>query len=110
MARRHVIGEGGVLVIAAGAQIGGDALALEKDLDSVRRQAHLDLAARPRCLVQIRQQPIAVSRRNVVTLRLRFRSEGNMSNCQQSLVRSAWNRRAGGSRPRRSSSSPQYRR
>jgi len=46
MARRHVIGEGGVLVIAAGAQMGGDALALEKDLDSVRRQAHLDRAAR----------------------------------------------------------------
>jgi hypothetical protein len=46
MTRRHVIGKGGVPVIAAGAQMGGDALALEKDLDGARRQAYLDLAAR----------------------------------------------------------------
>src|ERR1700726_4846502 len=45
VARRHVIGDGGVAVIAAGAQMRGDALALEKDLDGARRQPHLDLAA-----------------------------------------------------------------
>ena len=43
VARRHVIGDGGVAVIAAGAQMRGDPLALEKDLDSARRQPHLDL-------------------------------------------------------------------
>src|SRR6185437_15731051 len=43
MARRHVIGDGGVPVIAAGAQMRGDPVALEKDLDSARRQPHLDL-------------------------------------------------------------------
>ena len=33
-----------MLVIAAGAQMRGDPLALEKDLDGARRQPHLDLA------------------------------------------------------------------
>jgi hypothetical protein len=45
MARRHVIGDRGVPVIAAGAQVRGDPLALEKDLDGARRQPHLDLTA-----------------------------------------------------------------
>ena len=45
VARRHVIGDGGVPVIAAGAQMRGDPLALEKDLDDARGQPHLDLAA-----------------------------------------------------------------
>ena len=45
MARRHVIGDGGMAVIAAGAQMRGDPLALEEDLDGTRRQPHLDLAA-----------------------------------------------------------------
>jgi hypothetical protein len=40
-----VIGNGGVPVIAAGAQMRGDPLAFEKDLDHTRRQPHLDLAA-----------------------------------------------------------------
>ena len=40
-----MIGDGGVLVIAAGAQMRGDPLALEEDLDGARRQPHLDLAA-----------------------------------------------------------------
>ena len=39
-----MIGHGGVAVIAAGAQMHGDALALEKDLDGARRQPHLHLA------------------------------------------------------------------
>jgi hypothetical protein len=38
-------GTGGVPVIAAGAQMRGDALALEKDLDGARRQPDLDFAA-----------------------------------------------------------------
>ena len=33
------------MVIAAGAHMRGDPLALEKDLDGARRQPHLDLAA-----------------------------------------------------------------
>ena len=33
------------MVIAAGAQMCGDPLALEKNLDGARRQTHLDLAA-----------------------------------------------------------------
>src|SRR5215210_1430714 len=45
VARRHVIGDGGVAVIAAGAQMRRDPLALEKDLDGARRQPHLDLTA-----------------------------------------------------------------
>src|SRR6202035_4751121 len=44
VARRHVIGDGGVPMIAAGAQMRGDPLALEKDLDGARRQPDLDLA------------------------------------------------------------------
>ena len=39
------IGHGGVPVIAAGSQMRGDPLALEKDLDDTRRQPDLDLAA-----------------------------------------------------------------
>jgi hypothetical protein len=37
-----VIGDGGVPVIAAGAQMRGNPLALQKDLDGARRQPHLD--------------------------------------------------------------------
>ena len=44
MAGRHVIGHSGVPVIAAGAQMCGDALAFEEDLDGARRQPHLDFA------------------------------------------------------------------
>ena len=44
MARRHVIGHGGVPVITAGAQMRGDPLAFQKDLDGARRQPDLDLA------------------------------------------------------------------
>jgi hypothetical protein len=47
VARRHVIGDGGVPMIAAGAQMRGDPLALEKDLDGARRQPDLDLATEP---------------------------------------------------------------
>ena len=45
VAGRHVLGDGGVSVIAAGSQMRGDPLALEKDLDGARRQPDLDLAA-----------------------------------------------------------------
>src|SRR5437764_7210811 len=45
MARRHVLGHRGVPIVAAGPQMSGDPLALEKDLDGSRRQPHLDLAA-----------------------------------------------------------------
>jgi hypothetical protein len=45
VARRHVIGDGGVPLIAAGAQMRGDPLALQENLDGARRQPHLDLAA-----------------------------------------------------------------
>src|SRR5271170_2862788 len=45
VARRHVIGDGGVAAIAAGAQMCGDPLTLQKDLDGARRQPDLDLAA-----------------------------------------------------------------
>ena len=38
MAGRHVLGDGGVLVVAAGAHMRGDPLALEKNLDGPRRQ------------------------------------------------------------------------
>ena len=37
-------GHRGVPVVAAGAQMSGDALALEKDLDGARGQPHLDFA------------------------------------------------------------------
>jgi hypothetical protein len=45
MARRHVLGDGGVPMVTAGAQMSGNPLALQKDLDGSRRQSHLDLAA-----------------------------------------------------------------
>src|SRR5512144_611621 len=45
MAGGHVIGDSGVPVIAAGAQMRGDALAFEENLDGARRQPDLDLAA-----------------------------------------------------------------
>jgi hypothetical protein len=44
MARRHVLGHGGVPMITAGAQMSGNPLALQKDLDGSRRQPHLHLA------------------------------------------------------------------
>ena len=46
MARRHVLGHGGVPMITAGAQMSCNPLALQKDLDGSRGQPHLDLAAR----------------------------------------------------------------
>ena len=46
MARRHVLGKGGVPMVAAAAPMHRDPLSLEKDLDGLRRQPHLDLAAR----------------------------------------------------------------
>jgi hypothetical protein len=45
MARRHVLGDRGVPVVAAGAQMSGDPFAFQKNLDGSRRQSHLDLAA-----------------------------------------------------------------
>ena len=45
MARRHVLGHSGVPMVAAGPQMSGDPLALEKDLDGTRGQPHLDFAA-----------------------------------------------------------------
>jgi hypothetical protein len=45
MARRHVLGHGGVPMVTAGAQMSGDPFALKEDLDGTRRQPHLDLAA-----------------------------------------------------------------
>src|SRR5271163_2906270 len=45
MARRHVLADGGVPMVAAGPQMSGNPLALEKDLNSTRRQPYLDLAA-----------------------------------------------------------------
>jgi hypothetical protein len=45
MARRHVLGHGGVPMVAAGPQMSSDPLALEKDLNSARRQPNLDFAA-----------------------------------------------------------------
>src|SRR2546423_12724892 len=45
MARRHVLGDCGVPMVAAGAQMSSDPLTLQKDLNSARRQPHLDLAA-----------------------------------------------------------------
>jgi hypothetical protein len=46
VARRHVIPYRGVLAIAAGAQVGGDALALGKYLDGPRREPDLDRVLR----------------------------------------------------------------
>src|SRR5512146_2819341 len=45
VARRHVRRHRGMAMIAAGAQMRGDPLAFEEDLDGVRRQPDLDLAA-----------------------------------------------------------------
>src|SRR5438270_7318446 len=45
MARRHVLGYRGVPMLAARTQMSSDPLALQKDLNSARRQPHLDLAA-----------------------------------------------------------------
>src|SRR6201997_3891107 len=46
MARRHVLGDGGVPMVTAGAQMSGNPLALQEDLDGSRSQPHLHLAAR----------------------------------------------------------------
>ena len=46
VARWHVLGDRGVPVVAAGAQMSGNPLALQKDLDGSRSQSHLHLAAR----------------------------------------------------------------
>jgi len=46
MTRRHVLGKGGVPVVAATASVRRDPLTLEEDLDGLRRQPHLDLVAR----------------------------------------------------------------
>src|SRR6516164_10821405 len=46
MARWHVRSNGAVPVVATAPPMRGDPLALEKDLDGLRRQPHLDLAAR----------------------------------------------------------------
>src|SRR5271169_1740001 len=45
MARRHVLGHRGVPMVAAGPQMSSDPLALQKDLNSARRQPNLDFAA-----------------------------------------------------------------
>src|SRR5271169_2444660 len=45
MARRHVLGHGGVPMVAAGTQMSSDPLALQKDLNSARRQPNLDFAS-----------------------------------------------------------------
>jgi hypothetical protein len=45
VARRHVLGEGGVPVVAAAAPMRRDPLTLKKDLDGLRRQPHLDFVA-----------------------------------------------------------------
>ena len=45
MAGRHVFGDGRVLVVAAGAHMRGDPLALEENLDGPHRQARVDLGA-----------------------------------------------------------------
>ena len=44
MAGRHVLGQCGVMVIAAGAQMRGNTLSIQEDLDGARRQPHLDFA------------------------------------------------------------------
>ena len=45
MARRHVLGSRRVLVIAAGAPVRGDPLALEKHLDGAHRHTRFDIGA-----------------------------------------------------------------
>src|SRR5580704_3142873 len=45
VARRHVLGHRGVTMVAAGPQMSGDPLALQKDLDGSRGQPHLHLVA-----------------------------------------------------------------
>src|SRR5438874_8332767 len=45
MARRHVLGHRGVPMVTAGAQMSGNPLALQEDLDGSRGQPHLHLAA-----------------------------------------------------------------
>ena len=45
MAGRHVLGDGRVLVVAAGAHMRGDPLALEENLDGPHRQPRVDLGA-----------------------------------------------------------------
>src|ERR1051325_2236066 len=45
MARRHVVGHGGVLVVAAHARMDGDALALGEQLDGAGGDARVDLDA-----------------------------------------------------------------
>src|SRR5215469_5213311 len=44
MARWHVLGHGGVVMVPAGAQMSGNPLALQKDLDGAWGQPHLDFA------------------------------------------------------------------
>src|ERR1700738_2181012 len=46
MARRHVLGHGGVPMITAGAQMSGNPLAPQEDLDGSRGPPHLHLTAR----------------------------------------------------------------
>ena len=46
VARRHMLGKGGVPMVGAAAPMRRDPLTLEKDLDDLRRQPHLDLVAR----------------------------------------------------------------
>src|SRR3954452_10281668 len=45
VARRHMLGHRGVPMVAAGTQMSSDPLTLQKDLNSARRQPHLDFAA-----------------------------------------------------------------
>jgi len=46
VARRHVLGKGGVPVVGTPAPMRRDALTFEEDLDGLRRQPHFDLVAR----------------------------------------------------------------
>src|SRR6516225_9471802 len=46
VARGHVLGKGGMPVVAATASMRRDPLTLEEDLNGLRRQPHLDLVAR----------------------------------------------------------------
>ena len=46
MARRHMLGKGGVPMVGTAAPMRRDPFPFEKDLDRLRRQPHLDLAAR----------------------------------------------------------------
>ena len=45
VAGRHVLGDGRVLVVAAGAHMRGDPLALDENLDGPHRQSRVDLGA-----------------------------------------------------------------